>query len=174
MLYRRALGQAFDALPPALQRFHDGTTRDWTGEADVETGSAPARLAVRLAGFPARGGHVDLRLRVACDGARETWIRHFGDHQTRSVQWLHAPGIIAERVGQVTLLMRPAVDGGALRLPVVGVRALGAPMPRSLLRASGGVERAAEGGSVLFDVSAVALGLGPLIRYRGALHAQPR
>jgi hypothetical protein len=139
VLYKRALGPAFDALPPALQGFHAGpASQVFDGHAEMRHGTAIARLCVRLAGFPAGVGRVPLRLTVTRNDDGEVWERDFGGHVTRSRQWLAGPGLIAERIGPATVLMRPVVDGPALRLPIVGLRGAGVPLPAGLLSQGGG------------------------------------
>jgi hypothetical protein len=170
MLYRRALGPSFDALPPALRHLHSGAgIQVFDGEAEVVHGNAIARPFVRLAGFPGRSGRMPIRLTIRSDGDGEVWERSFGGHITRSRQWLAGPGRIAERIGPATLLMRPVVDGALLRMPVAGLRGFGLPLPSALLEGGGGVEHVEPGGGIAFDVCATALLIGPLIRYRGVL-----
>jgi hypothetical protein len=170
MLYRRALGAAFDDLPAALRHFHmTQAEHRFRGHVDVTQGNGAARLAVRLAGFPVGAGEMPLTLRLRRDGAREVWERCFDGHVARSVQWLWRPGIIAERVGPVTLLMRPAVAEGVLRMPVVGMLGAGIHLPARGLLKGGGVERVGPTGAIQFDVTATAPILGHLIRYRGDL-----
>jgi hypothetical protein len=170
MLYQRALGPSFDALPPALQRLHAGQEKQvFEGTADLRQGHAIARLLVGLAGFPKQAGQVPIRLTITQTSEGEIWDRSFGGHATRSLQWLAQPGVIAERVGLATILMRPRVDDTSLRLPIVGLRGLMLPLPAWLMPGSGGVERVADDGALLFDVTATARFLGPMIRYTGDL-----
>lgn len=170
MLYRVALGAAFADLDPMLQRVHDGAApQRLVGRARLEHGSAHARLAARLAGYPATAGEMPLRVSIAPQGEAEVWTRHFGNHPVQSVQRPAGPGLIAETLGPVTLILRPEVRGGALHCPVVGLRGLGLPLPASLLRAAGGVETPLSAGRFAFDVGATALGLGRIIRYHGWL-----
>jgi hypothetical protein len=170
MLYRRALGEAFETLPPELQELHADTgTHVFEGEVEVMHGGPVARPFARLAGYPARSGRMPMRLTIRRDADGETWDRSFDGHGTRSTQWLAGPGMIAERIGPATLLLRPFADGSVLRLPVVGLRAFGMPLPLALLPEAGGVEAVDPGGAITFDVGARAWPIGPLIRYRGVL-----
>jgi len=170
MLYRRALGAEFDRLAPALQKFHSVTAEHkFSGRAEIFQGVRLARLAAGVARFPKLEGDVPIQLSVTRDGETEVWSRLFGDHATRSVQWLLRPGIIAERVGPATILMQPRVEEGHLRMPIIGMRGFGVPLPAPLVATGGGVERVEASGEILFDVSARAVGVGLLISYKGAL-----
>jgi hypothetical protein len=90
-LYRRILGEAFDALPPVLRRFHDQEISSAAGGTFCVIhgkGWLPGRLA-RLARLPDPGSAVSVRLRVAVQGSRERWIREIGGRRLESVQWEH-------------------------------------------------------------------------------------
>lgn len=174
MLYRKALGDAFHALPEALKRFHSSDpVALYSGMAVLEQGGWAARVAARLAGYPTMSGSVPIRLTITRDDTTEVWERHFGDHRVRSVQRPGPNGTILEAIGPVTVVMTLHVSDGALHMPVIGMRGAGLPVPRGVLRPSGGVETA-EGVGIAFDVSASALGLGRVIRYRGRLEPEDR
>lgn len=170
MLYPRAMGDAFADLPPELQRFHAvETSVFYKGEVTVSHGGAMGRAIAQAGGMPGRAGPMPFRFRATRDGAHEIWERDFDGHMTRSLQWLHAPGVIAERVGTSTFLMAPEAQGGGLHIPIVRASAFGLPLPRWVLRSCAGEELVTEDGAIGFDVHAEARGIGLIIRYRGVL-----
>ena len=163
-LYARALGARFDALPDALRRFHGGPGL-WRGSARLTQGGALARRMVRAMGYPDRDGDVPLTLRIAADGDAEVWRRDFDGPVVETRQSLVRPGVIAERLGPMTVELRCEAAPPGLRLAIAAARLGPLPGPRP---AGGGLERA-EGRAVRFDVTARAPGLGLLIRYEGLL-----
>ncbi|WP_280652850.1 DUF4166 domain-containing protein [Jannaschia formosa] len=165
-LYRRALGAAFDALPPALRRLHGGPGR-WRGMAELTQGTGAARLAARSAGYPGAEGTLPLTLTIAQDGPGEIWTRSFDGFPVVSHQRLRPDGRIAERLGPATVLLQAEARADALSVTVAGLRA--GPLPLPSVLTGGGVETA-EAEAVRFDVSARLPGIGLLIRYRGTLH----
>lgn len=170
MLYKAALGPAFADLAPVLQRAHAGpATRRLAGRVSVEQGSALARLAARVAGYPAVAGEMEILVNIEPQVDGEVWTRHFGGRHVRSVQRPAGAGLIAETLGPVTLILRPEVRNGALHCPAVGLRGLGLPLPAGLLRHAGGVETPLGEARFAFDVGAMAFGLGRIIRYSGWL-----
>jgi hypothetical protein len=104
-LYRRLLGQRFDALPACVRELHEVTaTSRWDGRADVERGSGPAaRFAGRLLGLPPAGREQPLSVTFEPVEGREVWTRTFGASVFRSVQD-EQDGLLRERAGPVTFL----------------------------------------------------------------------
>ena len=170
MLYPRAMGAAFADLPPALQRFHSvAGSLHYAGEVTVSHGGALARALAGAGSMPMRVGTMPFRLHARRAGDTEIWERHFGPRVTRSVQWLHAPGLIAERLGPGTFLLAPRVRDGRFHIPITGIRLAGLPLPVALMRDGGGVEWADADGVIAFDVRLCLRGAGEVIRYRGTL-----
>jgi hypothetical protein len=88
-LYRRILGERFDALPEVLRRFHSapggGRVR---GTLRVERGAGWLRSAVAtLLRMPESNPAVPVRLEVEVDGDRERWCRSFGERRVVTTQW---------------------------------------------------------------------------------------
>src|SRR5262245_17048141 len=111
-LYRRLLGDAFDALPPSLRDFHDvQRERCFRAVFRITRGKGPlCGLLCRLGRLPPAGEQVPMRLRVVAEGQRERWVRHFGSHRLESVQWA-AGGLMVESVGPLRLAFRLTVEG---------------------------------------------------------------
>ena len=170
MLYPRAMGHAFSDLPEPLQVFHSvDDSVFYKGRVTVTHGNALTRLIAKSGGMPAKCGEMPFSFRATRDGAKEIWERNFDGHMTRSLQWLHDDGVVAEQVGTSEFLMQPTVDGDQLRIPITGARALGLPMPKGVFSSCEGVEGVTEDGNITFDVHATLRGLGLIIRYKGWL-----
>lgn len=170
MLYPRAMGAAFKTLPAPLQAFHgEGTDVLYRGRVTVTHGSALMRRVAKAGGMPGKSGEMPFTFRVTRDGETEIWERDFGGHITRSHQWLHSDGVVAERVGTSTFLMQPKVNGLQLHIPIIGARGFGMPLPFGVFRSCAGVEGVTPDGNITFDVHASLRGLGLVIRYQGEL-----
>ncbi|UWQ96583.1 DUF4166 domain-containing protein [Rhodobacteraceae bacterium M385] len=170
MLYPRALGDAFNDLPAPLQAFHAvEDTVFYKGRVTVTHGNALTRLIAKSGGMPVKSGEMPFSFRATRDGGKEIWERNFDGHMTRSLQWLHTDGIVAEQVGTSEFLMEPKVEGDKLLIPITGLRGFGLPMPLAVLSSAGGVEGVTEDGKITFDVHASLRGLGMVIRYQGTL-----
>lgn len=167
-LYPTAMGPAFHDLPEALQRFHSVEGR-YTGRVTVSHGNALSRGVAWAGGMPGTSGDMPFSFRLTHTPDGEVWERSFGGHITRSTQWLHAPGIVAEKVGSSVFLMKPQVRDGGLFIPIIGIRGFGLPIPQSLVASCDGMERVRDDGAITFDVHATLKGLGLVIRYQGAM-----
>ncbi|MBL4629526.1 MAG: DUF4166 domain-containing protein [Roseicyclus sp.] len=174
MLYPRAMGHGFSDLPEPLQEFHSvDHTLFYRGQVSVTHGGAFGRLIAKSGGMPTRSGVMPFSFRATRDGGHEIWERNFDGHMTRSLQWLHSPGVVAERVGTSEFLMEPRVEGKQLHIPITGLRAFGLPLPSGVLKSCEGVEGVSEDGKITFDVHASLLGVGLIIRYQGELERVP-
>lgn len=174
MLYPRALGNAFSTLPAPLQAFHAVEhSVFYQGRVTVTHGNAFTRLIAKSGGMPAKAGEMPFTFRATRDGASEIWERNFDGHMTRSKQWLHSEDVIAERLGTSEFLMEPRAEGETLRIPIIGLRGFGLPMPLGVLSSCEGVEGVTEDGKITFDVHASLRGLGLIIRYRGEMSPVP-
>jgi NAD(P)-dependent dehydrogenase (short-subunit alcohol dehydrogenase family) len=167
-LYARAMGAAFEALPPAVRGLHD-FRRDSgaAGEAVVVRGRGLVpRLLAWLMRFPPEGRrplHVSFAER---DGV-ETWTRDYGGHVMRS-ELSKASGGVTERFGPIRFAfdLVPRPDGLAMNL--VGWSLLRVPLPRFLGPRIAATEREQDG-RFHFDVSAALPLLGEVVRYAGWL-----
>jgi hypothetical protein len=113
-IYQRALRERFDLLHPVLQSFFSGE----------HGGRASGRLTVlrprgRLRNLVASalgvppGGEYDLRLEVLPDGARQRWVRRFGDHVLATLQAEYR-GFLVEWSGPASMGFELTVEKGAL------------------------------------------------------------
>ncbi len=167
-LFRRALGDAYAALPTCLRALHDGSGR-WRGEAMVDRGHGVlSRLCAWLTRLPPAGVH-PVVVEIATEHDGERWTRRYGAaHAMPSRLWA-ARGVLHERLGPATLRYRMTVEAGAIVWHVAGIRILGLlPLP---VRWFAGVEARESGddGRYRFDVRARLPGIGLLVHYRGWL-----
>ncbi|MBY5931541.1 DUF4166 domain-containing protein [Tateyamaria omphalii] len=166
-----ALGDGFQHLPPALRAFHAGVGgASYGGTVTVQYGNSLLRLLSRLVGFPGPMHNRPMRMSIVTQGDHERWQRDFDGHILVSELRLLPGGAgVAERFGPIEVRMQPRVVEGGLDMPVTGIRMFGIPLPRWMIGPSGGQERASLEGGLTFCVFAHAVGIGPVIRYEGAL-----
>jgi hypothetical protein len=166
-LYRRLLGNAFDALPATLRDFHDvERERHFRAVFRVTRGKGwLCGLLCRLGRLPPAGEQVPLRLRVVPEGNRERWVRDFGGHRFESVQWA-TEGLLIEALGPMRLGFRVTVDGAALRLETVKAWMLGVRWPLWLAPRGTGIEVGREDGCAIVARGEMPL-LGLLVQYEG-------
>jgi saccharopine dehydrogenase-like NADP-dependent oxidoreductase len=166
-LFRRTLGDQFEALAPEVARIH-GAPGTFAGRGRARGASwlAPIRVAM---GLPQPGAYPDLRVTVAAKGDGEAWTRAFG--RTRFTSHLRPGrelGQFEERFGPIrfTFATDPTPTGFVWRFE--GWRLGPLPLPRALapsIRA-----RAFErNGAYRFRVAVAHPWLGLLFAYAGRL-----
>lgn len=168
-LFRRLLGATIDDLPPALREAHDSVIdQRWRGMARVEANPNPlARLLCRLMRLPAAGTGIPVTVRFERRGTAEHWERDFTGCRYRSTL-AERDGLMIERMGMATNSFRVSVEGGALRLDLIGFRFLGVPLP-SGLRPHCHARETEEDGRYVFDVPVDLWPFGRIIRYTGRM-----
>ena len=172
-LYRRLLGEAYDALPAPLQAMHDlKDDMSAEGAATVTRGSGLlARLAAAIVGFPQAGENVPVRVDFSNENGRERWIRTFARRAFHSTQeqgrgrfeWL-----VCERFGPLCAGMALVRDGAKLRLIVRRWSVFGVPLPLWLAPRGDSYEYA-ENGRFHFHVEIAHPFTGLIVGYRGWL-----
>lgn len=132
-LYQRALGQAFDRLPPILRAFHtDETGGEAAGTLRIEHGKGfLPHLAARLMRLPPPGENIPIHLQIRVDGPREQWIRHYGSHCMRTWQWVQN-GLLIEAAGPCRFGFLLSVEDDRMRFTFVRSWLGGLPLPRFL------------------------------------------
>ncbi len=170
-LFRRAMGEAFDALPEVTRRLHRGRPAIVAeGEALVAPAeNGLARMVAGWFGVPREEGRVPVRVVIESRDGREHWTRFFADRPMRSVMKLGKPGFIEEQFGAVSMQMQLVARHGGLDMVRVGGRLWGVPLPHFLLPSIKAEERYDEGGRHRFDVEIGLPVLGRLVAYRGYL-----
>jgi hypothetical protein len=168
-LYRRVMGEGFDALPAVTRRLHRGRPAVVArGEAAVEAAAnVLGTLVARLFGFP-RAGTLPVDVVIEAREGREHWTRFFDGQPMRSVMSRGADGLIEERFGMVAVRMRLDGHADGLDMVPVGWRIGPFPMPTALMPRIKATERVA-GGRHLFDVRIGLPLIGQLVRYTGWL-----
>ena len=169
-LFRRLLGDRFDALPGPVRALHDRET----GAVSIGRGSvrgATSRLIRGLAaalGLPAPADDVEVRVEIVPDGAGEVWTRRFGSRTMRSR--------LGARNGRLIELLGPAAFEFSLTASPLGLDwtlerfcILGLPLPAAWCAGIVAAERA-DRERYCFDVRASLPGVGLLVHYRGWLH----
>jgi hypothetical protein len=173
-LMHRVLGADAMAMPEAWRRLTDIQDCDhFAGEASVERGtSLLSRLVGRLFGFPEISDRV--RVEVTKEKMRhgERWTRRFDgkvfvSHLSRRSRDDH--GILRERFGPFSFVMRLRARSGMVEWPVERWAFAGMPMPNGLMPRSQTTEYVDEQGRFRFDVGISVPVAGFLVRYRGWL-----
>ncbi|HMK80905.1 MAG TPA: DUF4166 domain-containing protein [Xanthobacteraceae bacterium] len=172
-LYRRLLGNAYEALPPPLQAMHD--LRDALsaeGRATVTRGKGwLARLAAAIVGFPAAGENLPVRVDFTRENGRERWTRNFAGrtfHSTQEQGRGRSEWLICERFGPLCVAMAPVLDEDRLRLVARRWSLFGMPLPRRLAPVGNAYEYAADG-RFHFHVEIGHPLAGLIVAYRGFL-----
>ncbi|MDJ0612678.1 MAG: DUF4166 domain-containing protein [Rhizobiaceae bacterium] len=174
-LYRNVLGSAFEELPPAVQKLHDGTSeRTWSGHAEVRRGNGLlANLIARLFSFPKQANRVPVSVEFAPDQKGERWTRTFADTKFRSYQF---PGkgknehLLVERFGLIDVALALVLNEDRLTLIPRRWSVFGIPLPKFLLPKGNSFEKEQDG-KFHFDVEMVAPIVGLIVGYRGDLMA---
>jgi hypothetical protein len=166
-LYRRILGERFDALPAVLRRFHDASEGGRArGTFRVERTAGRLRNGLAsLLGMPRAGSEVPVQLHVVVDGVRERWIRDFHGHRVETVQWADGH-VLMEALGWTSFSSTLVVDGSRLHYQFGRAWFAGIPIPRRLgPSVEGYVDAGDAGWRVMVRISAPFL--GELVRYEG-------
>jgi hypothetical protein len=166
-LYRRIMGERFEALPEVLQRFHgapEGARAHGTFQVERGTGRLRHAVASWL-GLPASSQAVPVSLEIAVEGDRECWCRRFGAQQFVTVQWARGD-LLMESLGAVTFSSALLLDGRCLRYEFRRAWFRGMPFPRWASPRVTGVTHADESGWRV-EVHVFAPVLGEIVRYEG-------
>ncbi len=168
-LFRRLLGATIEDLAPVLRAAHDDLAdQRWTGLADVAASRNPlARLLCRTMGLPAPGTGIPVTVVFERHGASEHWYRDFAGRRYRS-RLIERDGLMIERMGMATNVFRVSVEGGMLRLDLIGFRFLGIALPTAL-RPRCHARETEDAGHYVFDVPVHLWPFGRIIRYSGRM-----
>jgi hypothetical protein len=132
-LYRRAVGAAFDGLPPALRWFHE---QDSGGRAEgslrvLRGRGVVRRLLANALRLPPAGEHVPVALRVDVVGEGERWTRQFGRLKLITAQRIRR-GLLVESAGSFTFGFSATAQDGVLRIESERFWAMGIRLPVGL------------------------------------------
>jgi len=170
-LFARALGPAYDALPPPVRAVH--ASQPWLalqGRASVEGAAGLlARLVAAPFGFPPAAADVPVRVCIEAAGDGEVWTRSFGGRGPRSRMAPAPGGGLEERFGPFAFRLHVAADAAGLRMHAATWRIGPVPLPRRLTPRATALEWADAEGRFRFDVQIALPGVGRLVRYAGWL-----
>jgi hypothetical protein len=172
-LYRAVMGQAYEALPPAVQQIHGDTkARSWEGFASVKRGQGPlSRLVGRMFGFPEECAQIAVKVQFDPISGGEKWTRRFGEEIFRSTQTIGTgrnTHLLVERFGPVSVGLALIVEDEKLFLIPRRWSILGLPMPKFLLPSGSSFEAQVDG-KFQFDVEIAAPFVGLIVAYKGVL-----
>jgi hypothetical protein len=172
-LYRRLLGDAYDALPAPLRAMHDlNGAMSGEGSATVTRGKGLlAPLMAAAIGFPRAGENVPVRVAFKAEHGRERWTRTFAGrsfHSTQEQGRARFEWLVCERFGPVNAGMALVLEDGKLRLIVRRWSVFGIPLP-VMLAPRGDSYEYAENGRFHFHVEIGVPLIGLIVSYRGWL-----
>ena len=175
-LYRRILGEAWDALPAPLAVLHNLVSKEQKAEgiARVETGRHVfARLLAALYGLPHTGEHVPVKVSFHRKDGGEVWKRDFAGRIFSTVQsegHSYADKLLVERFGPVTFWMALVLKPGELHYVIRRWSVFGIPLPRAFAPNASAYEFA-DGDDFCFHVEVNHWLMGLIVRYEGKLQA---
>jgi hypothetical protein len=173
-LYKRILGEAWDALPAPLAALHNVTTKELKteGVARVETGKHPfALLLAALYGFPRAGEHVPLKVTFHRSDGGELWQRDFAGRTFSTFQFAgrgYADKLLVEKFGPVAFWMALVLREGRLHSVTRRWSIFGIPLPL-VFAPNTSVYEYADGEDFCFHVEVKHWLMGLLVRYEGRL-----
>jgi hypothetical protein len=173
-LYKRLLGEAWEALPAPLARLHSVESEEWKaqGTARVETGKHPfARLLAALYGFPRTGEQVPVSVSFQRKDGSEVWQRDFAGRKFSTVQSEgqgYAERLLVESFGPVTFWIALVLKQGELHSITRRWSIFGIPLPLALAPQAS-VHESADGDDFCFHVEVKHWLMGLIVRYEGRL-----
>ena len=173
-LYKKILGEAWDALPSPLVALHNITSSELKveGVARVEAGkNLFARLIAALFGFPQAGEQVPIRVTFHRKDDGEIWQRDFAGKKFSTFQSEgqgYADKLLVEKFGPVTFYMALLLKEGELHSVTRHWSIFGIPLPL-VFAPNAHVYEYAEGDIFCFHVEVKHWLTGLLVKYQGKL-----
>ncbi|HEX7770648.1 MAG TPA: DUF4166 domain-containing protein [Dokdonella sp.] len=170
-LFPRALGRAWEGLPPAVRTLHGGRSLRASGRARVSGDMRWCAKWVRaIARLPPPADTLELVLEIDADATGERWLRHFGTRPMCSTLAASArhPGALEERLGPARLTFGFEVRDARLHWRAREVRVFGIALPLrwfQRMNASCGEYQ----GRYVFDIDVHLPLVGWLVAYSGWL-----
>ena len=168
-MYKQAMGESFDRLQLAVQRFHKLVgSHELHGWVDTDApASLPARILARCLGTPLRATSGPIRFELHAAPEAETWTRHFPTQTMTSRMCLDACQVV-EQLGAARLTFDLCEADGRLEMRLRGLHFLGVPCPNWLL-AQVIAEETGQRDRLHFRVQASLPLIGTVTSYRGHL-----
>jgi saccharopine dehydrogenase-like NADP-dependent oxidoreductase len=173
-LFRRLLGNAYDALPPVIRQAHQvHGVLVLEGKADA---ASPDHVLgawiARLFRLPRSG--VDMPVRVEMrseDDGSETWTRIYPGVTMRSNlrNADSATHQVDEVLGPLSIRLQWNASERGLQLRTISARMFGCPLPDFLRPRSHASETVGANGQFYFNVSIALPQIGTIVRYEGSL-----
>ena len=173
-LYKRMLGEAWDALPPPLAAMHNLPSGELKAEgtARVETGNNIfARLLAAVYGFPRAGESVPLKVSFHRRDDGELWQRDFAGRKFSTFQSEgrgYADKLLVEKFGPVTFWMALVLKEGRLHVVTRRWSIFGILLPLAFAPKSS-VYEYADRDVFCFHVEVKHWLMGLILRYEGRL-----
>jgi len=176
-LYRRILGDAWEALPAPLRAMHGcAQPQVAAGQADVLRGRNPlARLVASAIGFPTAGRQVPVQVVFNPGAGGERRTRTFAGRSFSSFQSAGrgtSAHLLRERFGPLTFDLALVVEAAKLRLVVRRWSLWGLPLPLILAPGGDAFEMAVDD-RFHFHVEIRHCLVGLIVSYRGWLEIRP-
>jgi len=168
-MFERAMGDGFDRLDAAVQRFHRLAGRQRL-EGWIETdapASAPARLLALCLGTPRRAQNGPFQFELDARPEEETWTRYFPS-RTMTSRLRLAKAQVVEYLGAARLSFDVCEVGGRLEMRLQRLHILGIPCPRWLMPRLAAIETGEED-RLHFQIHAALPLVGVVAGYRGHL-----
>jgi hypothetical protein len=170
-LYRRVMGERYEALPEMVRKIHHVCGDSGASGAAIVTGGQNifARLIAKVMRFP-KAGSCALHVSFAEKDGVERWTRCFGD-QSFTSHLSGRDGRLVERFGSLRFLFDLPSDERGLEMRIRGWSFLGLPLPLAL--APQGIAREwQENGRFRFDVPISLPLVGLIVHYTGWLEVK--
>lgn len=171
-LFAQLLGPDFEHLHPTVRRTHGGLTQTLRGVATISRGPHPlARLLTIIAGLPREQRDGPVTVEIAVTDAGERWQRNFGRSRPMVSTMKAVDGELQESLGVLRFQFRLSARDGGIDWQLIGLRAMGIPLPHRLFKLRTRSDAAPAGYHFLVTL-AVPL-LGSVIHYEGTLQINP-
>jgi saccharopine dehydrogenase-like NADP-dependent oxidoreductase len=173
-LFRRLLGESYDALPPAIRRAHEvHGVLVLEGKADAASPDHPfGALIARLFRLPRSGSNMPVRVEMRSeDDGSETWTRIYPRVTMRSNlrnvdSRTHQ---LDEVLGPLSIRLQWEASERGLQLQTISARIFGCPLPHFLCPRSHASETVDADGQFHFDVPIALPLIGTIVHYKGNL-----
>ena len=168
-MYQQAMGESFERLPLAVQRFHKLVgSHELHGWVDTDAPSTlPARILARCLGTPLQATSGPIRFELHAAPEAETWTRHFPSQRMTSRMHLDV-GQVVEQLGAARLTFDLCEADGRLQMRLKGLHFLGVPCPNWLVPKVV-AEETGQSDRLHFRVQASLPVIGTVASYRGHL-----
>jgi NAD(P)-dependent dehydrogenase (short-subunit alcohol dehydrogenase family) len=173
-LFRRLLGNAYDALPPVIRQAHQvHGVLVLEGKADAASSDhALGRWIAWLFRLPRSGSNMPVRVEMRSeDDGSETWTRIYPGVTMRS-NLRNADSMthqVDEFLGPLSIRLQWNASERGLQLRTTSARLFGCPLPDFLCPRSDASETVNADGQFHFDVPISLPLIGTIVHYKGSL-----